>query len=127
MQMHVHADPSLKPGSIATTRHPIVGQGEIMTQTIRMQRGQFTLQWRPCVIATWKPQPMSREQRQPQVLDVTGVPAGMTPVDVMRRMEQTLWAPSTVELTQIDFSQIGLGRAVVGKSVPSPEIQRATE
>lgn len=97
------------------------------TKTVRMQRGQFTLQWRPCVIATWNPQPMNRQRRQAQVLDVMNVPAEMTPVDVMRRMEQTLWAPSTVSLTQIDFSQIGPGCAVAGKSVPSPEMERDTE
>lgn len=82
------------------------------TKTVRMQRGQLTSQWRPCIIAAWKPQPMNRERRQPQVLDVADVPVGLTPADVMRRMEQAMWAPSTVTMTSIDFSQIGLGCAV---------------
>lgn len=86
--------------------------------TVRMQRGPMTFQWRPCVIGNWQPRPMNRARNVPQVLDVTGVPEGISPADVMRRMEATAWSPDTTTLTSVAFEELGLGRAVCASLRP---------
>lgn len=77
-----------------------------------MQRGPFTFQWRPCVIAGWQPRPMDRERNMPQVVTVTGIPEGTTSLQVMHQMERTSWGPRTTALTAVAWADLGLGKLI---------------